>query len=128
MISFLKVCLYGYYTNCQFYQISLFCQLKIVFHKISENHFFKDCILNFTSNSLKLTSTLEIAFKNFFLKKYFLKYIIQCNLIGWNEIYVNKWSFKFHLHFICSSHAILNFHLKMVFSNFTKNYVQLKEK
>ena len=30
----------------------------------------------------------------------------------------NKWSFKFHLHFICSSHAILNFHLKMVFSDF----------
>ena len=62
MLSFLKVyILYGYYTNCQFYQISLFCQLKIVFHKISKNHFFKDCILNFTWSSLKLTSTLEIA-------------------------------------------------------------------
>ena len=48
LLSFLKVCLYGYYTNCQFYQISLFHQLNIVFHKISENHFFKDCILNFT--------------------------------------------------------------------------------
>ena len=48
MLSFLKVCLYSYYTKCQFYQISLFCQLKIVFHKINENHFFKDCILNFT--------------------------------------------------------------------------------
>ena len=40
----------------------------------------------------------------------------------------NKWSFKFHLHFICSSHAIINFHLKMVFSDITKNYVQLTEK
>ena len=48
MLSFLKVCLYGYYTNCQFYRISLFRQLKIVFRKISENHFFKHCILNFT--------------------------------------------------------------------------------
>ena len=48
MLSFLKVCLYGYYTNFQFYRISLFHQLKIVFHKFSENHFFKDCILNFT--------------------------------------------------------------------------------
>ena len=63
MLSFLKVCLYGYYTKCQFYRISLFCQLKIVFRKINEKHFFKDCILNFTSSSLKLTSTLEIAFK-----------------------------------------------------------------
>ena len=88
MLSFLKVCLYGYYTNCQFYQISLFHQLKIVFCKINENHFFKDCILNFTSSSLKLASTLEIAFKKFFLKKYFLKYIIQCNHIDWNEIYI----------------------------------------
>ena len=31
MLSFLKVCLYGCYTNCQFYQISLFHQLNIVF-------------------------------------------------------------------------------------------------
>ena len=48
LLSFLKVCLYGCYTNCQFYQISLFRQVNIVFRKISENHFFKDCILNFT--------------------------------------------------------------------------------
>ena len=40
LLPFLKV--------CQFYQISLFRQLNIVFHKISKNHFFKDCILNFT--------------------------------------------------------------------------------
>ena len=48
MLSFLKVCLYSYYTNCQFYQISLFRQLKILFRKISKNHFFRDSILNFT--------------------------------------------------------------------------------
>ena len=88
LLSFLKVCLYGYYTNCQFYWISLFHQLNIVFCKISKNHFFKDCILNFTWSSLKLTSTLEIAVKYFFRKKYFLKYIIQCKHIDWNEIYV----------------------------------------
>ena len=76
LLSFLKVCLYGWYTNCQFYRISLFHQLNIVFCKISENHFSKDCILNFTSSSLKLTWTLEIALNYFFLKKYFLKYII----------------------------------------------------
>ena len=40
LLSFLKVCLYGYYTNCQFYQVSLFRQLNIVFCKIIENHFF----------------------------------------------------------------------------------------
>ena len=47
MLSFLKVCLYGCYANCQFYQISLFYQLNIVFHKITENHFqvkIKDCM------------------------------------------------------------------------------------
>ena len=41
LLSFLKVCLYGYYTNCQFYQISLFLQMNIVFHKISENYFLR---------------------------------------------------------------------------------------
>ena len=45
LVSFLKVCLYGCCTNCQFYQISLFCPLNIVFRKTI---FFKDCILNFT--------------------------------------------------------------------------------
>ena len=32
------------------------------------------------------------------------------------------------LNFTYTSHAILNFHLKMVFSDFTKKYVQLTEK
>ena len=36
--------LYRYYTKSPFYQISLFCQLNIVSHKISKNHF-KDFIL-----------------------------------------------------------------------------------
>ena len=48
LLSFLKECLYGYYTNCQFYRMSLFHQLNTVFHKINKNHFFKDYILNFT--------------------------------------------------------------------------------
>ena len=41
LLSLLKVCLYGCYTNCQFYQISHFCELNIVFCKISENNFLR---------------------------------------------------------------------------------------
>ena len=47
MLSFPKVCLYGCYTNHQFYRILLFHQLNIVFLKITENHFqvkIKDCM------------------------------------------------------------------------------------
>ena len=39
LLSFLKVCLYGCYTNLPFYPISPFHQLNIVSHKVCENHF-----------------------------------------------------------------------------------------
>ena len=89
LLSFLKVCLYGSHTNCQFYWISLFHQLNTVFHKFSKNHFIKDCIFKFTWSSLKLTWALEIAFKYFIWKKCFLKYIIQYKHIVLNFTYIS---------------------------------------
>ena len=70
---------------------------------------------------------MEIAFFNehFFMKKYFSKYVIQSKNIYWNKICVKKMEF---LNFTFSSHAMLTFCLKMVFTLFTKNYVQSVEK
>ena len=74
LLSFLKVCLYGYYTNCQFYRISLFHQLNIVFCKISENHFLKDCILNITYlKFIKVDMNFRNSFQIFFFEKILFK-------------------------------------------------------
>ena len=84
LLSLLKVCLYGCYTNCQFYRISLFRQLNIVFHKIRENHFFKDYL-----KFIKVDMNFRNSFQIFILEKILFKICnIKSNHIDWNEIYV----------------------------------------
>ena len=39
LLSFLKVCLYGYCINSSFYYVLFFCQLDMVSYQINENHF-----------------------------------------------------------------------------------------
>ena len=113
MLSFLKVCLYGCYTNRQFYRISLFHQLNIVFREITENHFqvkIKDCIwaayevlVKFKTPFIwhKFHSNLYIYlhcimyFKKYFFKKKDLKAIPKVDM-NFNELHVkfNMQSFK----------------------------------
>ena len=51
-------------------------------------YFLKVCLTAATLTVNFIEFHLEIAFKHFFWKKYFLKYIIQCKHIDLNEIYV----------------------------------------
>ena len=56
------------------------------FWKISENPFFKDIKLYL--KFIQVNMNFRNSFQIFFWKKYFLKYVIQCKHIDWNEIYV----------------------------------------
>ena len=53
---------------------------------------------------------------------------MQTYRLEWNLCEINGVLNFTYIYFIWSSYTIVNFHLKMVFSDFTKKYAQLMEK
>ena len=70
LLCFLKVCLYSCYNNPPFCRISLFHQLNIDSHKISENHFLR-IALNLYLKFIKVDMNFKNSFQIFFEEKCF---------------------------------------------------------
>ena len=85
MLSFLKVCLHGYYTNYQFYQISLFLD------KISENHFLRIAYIKLYMKFIKVDINFRNSFQIFFFEKILFKIYntMQTYRLEWNLCQIN---------------------------------------